>query len=82
MILIYYYRLIYFNNERSFYISNDVITALNTVGETLNSSISAGDIAKIIGIVLASGIGLYLTWFGIRKLISVIKNAMRGRLKV
>lgn len=59
-----------------------ITNALNTVGTTLNESISPGDIATIIGIVLASGIALYLTWFGIRKLISVVKNAMRGRLKV
>ena len=62
--------------------SNDVTAALQTVGETLNSSISPADVAAIIGIVLAGGITLYLTWFGIRKLISVVKNAMKGRLKV
>lgn len=62
--------------------SADVTNALNTVGQTLNSSISPADVATIIGIVLAGGIALYLTWFGIRKLISVVKNAMKGRLKV
>lgn len=62
--------------------SAEVTNALNAVGTTLNTSISPTDIAKIIGIVLAAGIALYLTWFGIRKLISVVKNAMKGRLKV
>lgn len=62
--------------------SADVTNALNTVGQTLNSSISPADVATIIGIVLAGGFALYLTWFGIRKLISVVKNAMKGRLKV
>lgn len=62
--------------------SAEVTNALNTVGSTLNSSISPADVASIIGIVLAGGIALYLTWFGIRKLISVVKNAMKGRLKV
>ena len=60
----------------------EITNALNTVGTTLNESLSPGDIATIIGIVLTGGIALYLTWFGIRKLISVVKNAMRGRLKV
>lgn len=62
--------------------SAEVTNALNTVGTTLNTSIAPTDIAKIIGIVLTAGIALYLTWFGIRKLISVVKNAMKGRLKV
>ena len=71
-----------FTNERSFFMSAEVTNALNTVGTTLNGSISPADVASIIGIVLAGGIALYLTWFGIRKLISVVKNAMKGRLKV
>lgn len=62
--------------------SNEVTTVLTTVSETLNSSITPADVATIIGLVLAGGVALYLTWFGIRKLISVVKNAMRGRLKV
>lgn len=62
--------------------SNDVSTALQTVGTTLNEAVSPGDIATIVGVVLAGGVALYLTWFGIRKLISVVKNAMKGRLKV
>lgn len=62
--------------------SADVTNTLTTVGTTLNDSISPADVAAIIGIVLAGGIALYLTWFGIRKLISVVKNAMKGRLKV
>ena len=61
---------------------NSVTEALQSVGTTLNSSISPADIASIIGIVLGGGVALYLTWFGIRKLISVVKNAMKGRLKV
>lgn len=62
--------------------STDVTNALTTVSTTLNESISPADVATIIGLVLAGGIALYLTWFGIRKLISVVKNAMKGRLKV
>ena len=61
---------------------NSVTTALTTVGETLTSSISPAGIVSIIGIVLGSCVALYLTWFGIRKLMSAIKGALKGRLSV
>ena len=61
---------------------NTITTALTTVGETLTSSISPAGIVSIIGIVLGSCVALYLTWFGIRKLMSAIKGALKGRLSV
>ena len=62
--------------------TNEISTALEGVGTTLTTSINPGTIASIIGIVLGSGILLFLTWFGIRKLVSVAKNGLRGRLKI
>ncbi len=62
--------------------TNEVTGALNTISTTLTSSISPAQIAMVVGLVLASGIALFLTWFGIRKLISVVKNALKGKLKV
>lgn len=61
---------------------NSISDALTTVGTTLTSNISPSTVATIIGVVLGSGVALYLTWFGIRKLISVITKALRGRLSV
>lgn len=60
--------------------TNEVTEALQSVGTTLTSSISPATIAAIIGIVLGSCVILYLTWFGIRKLVSAVKNALKGRL--
>ena len=62
--------------------TNEITTALEGVGTTLTTAINPGTIASIIGIVLGSGILLFLTWFGIRKLVSVAKNGLRGRLKI
>lgn len=62
--------------------SNEITDALNTVGTTLTTSINPATVASVIGIVLGAGIALFLTWFGIRKLVSVVKNALKGRLKV
>lgn len=59
---------------------NSMLEALNSVGNTLNSSISPATIAAIIGVVLGSCLLIYLTWFGIRKLVSSVKNALKGRL--
>ena len=61
--------------------TNEVTEALTGVSTTLTSSINPGTVATVIGLVLAGGVALYLTWFGIRKLLSVTKNALRGKLK-
>lgn len=59
-----------------------VTSALQTVGSTLTSNISPAMIVSVIGIVLGSCVALYLTWFGIRKLVSAVKGALKGRLSV
>lgn len=61
---------------------NSITTALQSVGTTLTSSISPATIVAVIGIVLGSCVALYLTWFGIRKLISSVTKALKGRLSV
>lgn len=65
-----------------FFMDNSITTALQTVGETLTSSINPATVVSVIGIVLGSCVALYLTWFGIRKLISAVKGALKGRLSV
>lgn len=61
---------------------NTVTTALQSVGTTLTSNVSPATIVSVIGIVLGSCVALYLTWFGIRKLISSVTKALKGRLSV
>ena len=62
--------------------TNEVTEALTGISTTHTSSINPGTIAAVIGMVLAAGIALFLTWFGAKKLISVVKNALKGRLKI
>ena len=62
--------------------TNEVTEALTGISTTLTSSINPGTIAAVIGMVLGAGIALFLTWFGAKKLISVVKNALKGRLKI
>lgn len=61
---------------------NSITEALTSVSTELTSQINPGVIASVLGLVLGAGIALFLTWFGIRKLISVVKNALKGKLKV
>lgn len=62
--------------------SNEITTALTGVSDTLSTSINPATVATIVGSVLGAGIAIYLTWFGIRKLIKVITRALKGRLSV
>lgn len=61
---------------------NEITTALTSVSGALTETISIANIATILGTVLGASVVLYLGWFGIRKLISVVTNAAKGRLKV
>lgn len=61
---------------------NEITTALTSVSTSLTEVVNIGNIAIVIGAVLGSAIVLYFGWFGIRKLISVVTNAAKGRLKV
>lgn len=62
--------------------TNEVTTALTGVSETLTTSINPGTVASVIGLVLGGCVALYLTWFGLRKLIGAITRALKGRLSV
>lgn len=62
--------------------TNEVTEALQSVGTALTGQINPGVIAGVIGIVIGTCIALYLTWFGIRKLIGAITRALKGRLSV
>lgn len=62
--------------------SGDITNAIGTVTSSIGETINVGSIAAIIGAVLGSALVLYLAWFGIRKVISVTKGALKGKLKV
>lgn len=61
---------------------NSITEALTSVSTELTSSINPVTIASVIGLVLGACVVLYLTWFGIRKIISAVKGALRGKLSV
>ena len=61
---------------------NTIVEALTQVSTSLTTSINPGVIAQVIGLVLTGCIALFLTWFGIRKLIGAVTRALKGRLSV
>lgn len=61
---------------------NSITEALTSVSTSLTTNINPGVIASVIGLILGACIALYLTWFGIRKLIGAVTRALKGRLSV
>lgn len=59
-----------------------VVTGVKTVFDTVSGTFSFANIVAMIGIAIAASALLVLGWFGLRKVISMIKNALRGKLKV
>lgn len=55
---------------------------LTAITNALTGSLNAGAITKIIATCLGSSVGLALTWFGARKLISSVMAAFKkGKVK-
>lgn len=58
---------------------NEAATSIfNTVSETVNVSAVVG----VIGIALVASLGLFFAWWGIRKVIRMVKGGLNGKLKV
>ncbi len=56
---------------------------LQPIVDAITTQLSIGNIVAIIGIVIAAGIGFVFTWWGVRKLISVImKSALKGKMSI
>lgn len=62
--------------------ASSVVSGVKTVFDTVSGTFSFANIVSMIGIAIAAAALLVLGWFGLRKVISMIKNALRGKLKV
>lgn len=61
----------------------DVTTGITTVFNTLKSSISITQVVAIIGISLATCVGLFLFWWGARYVVRKVKKAgTKGQVSV
>lgn len=62
--------------------ASSVVSGVKTVFDSVSGTFSFANIVSMIGIAIAAAALLVLGWFGLRKVISMIKNALRGKLKV
>lgn len=56
--------------------------AATSIFSTLTEQISVGTIVGVIGIALGSGVGLYFAWWGIRKVVKMVKAGLNGKVSV
>lgn len=70
------------NTETVVSTADQITAALGDVTTAMAEHINIGTIGIIVAAVLGGSIGLYVTWFAIRKLMGAIKGALKGKLKV
>lgn len=56
---------------------SDVVTGVTTVTNAVTSAFNITTIASIIGVVLAGCVGLFLFWWGARKVVRMISSAFK-----
>lgn len=57
--------------------TNAVVAGVETVTEAVTGEFSITTIAEIIGVVLAGCVGLFLFWWGARKVVRMITSAFK-----
>ena len=59
----------------------NIVEDLKPVTDALTGAVSPAQIALVISAVIGVGMGFVLTWFGIRKGVSIFKKAvMKGKI--
>lgn len=61
---------------------SSITTGVKSVFTTVSGTFSFTNIIAMIGIAIGAAALLVLGWFGLRKVISMIKGALRGKLRV
>lgn len=61
---------------------SSITTGVKSVFSTVSGTFSFTNIIAMIGIAIGAAALLVLGWFGLRKVISMIKGALRGKLRV
>lgn len=62
--------------------TNDAVEAAKTLMNQVAETINISNIVLIIGAGLGVCLGLYLAWWGVRKLVKMLKGALNGKLKL
>ena len=62
--------------------ADGMVNAAKDLFGNVTGVVNMTNIAKVLGIGLSAGVLLFLGWWGVRKLIGVIRKALNGRLSV
>ena len=62
---------------------DDSVDAARELFSSVTQTLNFGSIAKVLSIGIGAAVGIWLAWWGIRKLIRVITNALqKGKLSL
>lgn len=57
--------------------TTDIVSGVQSVTDAVTSQFSISTIASIVGVVLAACVGLFLFWWGARKVVRMIMSAFK-----
>lgn len=64
-------------------VMDGIISGITTISEAATTNFDIATIASILCTVLASAAGLFLLWWGARKVVRVVRNAFtKGKLSL
>lgn len=62
---------------------SEAVSAASSMLGTVTDTLSVGNIVSMLGIAVGAGVGFFLTWFGIRKVVRTVKSSFsKGKLPV
>lgn len=63
--------------------ANEAVSAAKNMLETATGTMNIGNIVAIVGAGIGAVIGLFLAWWGVRKLVGMLMNAFKkGRVSL
>lgn len=72
-----------FAEEATVDYSADAVSAVESAFDTITSTITIGNVLLMVSISLATCVGFFFFWWGIRKVIRMVTTALRkGRISV
>lgn len=59
--------------------SSEIVSGVQAATNAITSQFTISTIVSVIGIVLASCVGLFLFWWGARKVLKMVMNTFKGK---